>query len=188
MVVLTFLLPENEAMADPGSAFEKIRSAIVAQHDQNGDGRLDSAERETMREHAKQNVRQNSRRRGGWNPPKEWIDRYDTDGDGELDRREQGAAFAGEQQRMTQKYDENQDGRLDSGEKEALKKDYERGAFTGFDRFIAMQVGGIARPERRGRRGGGGFSQVQQRWLEFDADGDGKASAAELDAIRQSMR
>jgi len=181
-------LVRSACVADPGKTFQEIRAALVAKHDQNGDGRLDEEEREAMRELAKQGHRQDSRRQGGWSPPPEWLERYDADGDGELSRMEQGAAFAGEQKRMTEKYDADGDGRLDSSETETVKKDFEKGAFTGFDRFIAMQIVGIERPGRRSRRGGGGFSQTQQRWLEFDVDGDGKASVTELQAIRQSMQ
>ncbi len=187
-LILLFLFVGGVGTADPGKTFLEVRAALVAKHDRNGDGQLDEEEREAMRAQAKQSRPQNSRRRGGWNPPTEWLERYDADGDGELSRMEQGAAFAGEQLRMTKKYDADKNGRLEASEKAAIKKDFESGAFDGFDRFIAMQLGDIARPERRGRRGQGGFSQAQQRWLQFDADGDGKASAAELQAIRESTR
>lgn len=172
--------------AAPGKAFQEVRAALVAEHDLDGNGRLDSAEREAMRQAAKRRAQGQGRGRGrrGFRPPPEWIERYDTNGDGELDRGEQSAAFTGEQERMRKQYDSDGSGHLDPSEKSALKSDFEKGKFEGFDRFIAMQVGGI----QRGRRGrfGGGTSEGQARWLEFDRDGDGKASREELDLIRKS--
>ena len=191
LVLLTILNVGLVLQADPGKAFQEIRAKLVAKHDQNGDGRLDESEREMMRVAAKQNFgrgRNERRGRGGFQGPPEWIERYDSDGDGELSRQEQGAAFMGEQARMTKKYDADGNGSLDDSEKKTLKKDFEGGAFNGVDRFIAMQVGGFEREQRRGRRGGGGgFSETQRLWMKFDADGDGKASPSELEMIRGAI-
>ncbi len=191
LVVLTFLRGGSVLQADPGKAFEEIRAKLVAKHDQNGDGRLDESERESMRLEAKQvsgQERNGRRGRRGFPAPPEWLERYDSDGDGELNRQEQGAAFIGEQARLLAQYDADADGRLGVAEKAALKKDYEGGVFNGMDRIIAMQVGGFQREQRRSRRGGGGFSETQRLWMTFDADGDGKANAAELELIRASMK
>lgn len=178
--------------ADPGKAFQSIRAGLLAKHDKDGDGRLDGVEREQMRQQAKSGANgrgegRGRRRGGGWQLPKEWVQRYDSDGDGELSRQEQGAAFAGEQQRMIKKYDSDGNGVIDQSEKKALGSDLQKGAFQGFDQMIAMQVGGFER-QRRGRRGGGGMSESQTRWLEFDKDGDGKASQEELEAIRNASQ
>jgi hypothetical protein len=184
---------ETPLLADPGKGFQSIRASLIAKHDKDGDGRLNEVEREQMRLLAKRGDSggregRGRRGRGSWQPPKEWLDRYDSNGDGELSRQEQGAAFMGEQQRMIKKYDADGNGDLGESEKKTLEKDLKRGVFQGFDQMIAMQVGGFERQERRGRRGGGGFSEEQREWLVFDKDGDGKASAEELEAIRTSKR
>lgn len=183
------LLAPSENWAEPGKAFESIREALLAKYDTDGNGRLDASEREAMRAATKQLGEQNQRRGGrrGWSPPAEWIERYDANGDGELDRSEQGMAFAGEQERMRQNYDQNGNGTLDEEEKAKLRQDLEKGKFDGFDRFVAMQVGEFRQMGRRGR-GRAGFSQSQRGWLDFDADGDGKASAEELQAIREAKK
>ena len=91
---------ESALLADPGKGFQSIRAELIAKHDQDGDGRLGESEREQMRLVAKQSASRGreGRGRGGrqrWQPPKEWLDRYDSNGDGELSRQEQGAAFMG---------------------------------------------------------------------------------------------
>ncbi len=170
--------------AEPGKAFDKIRAKLVAQYDANEDGRLDAAERETMRLAAKRGSEGNGGRRGRrgrWSPPAGWLERYDRNKDGELDRGEQSVAFAGEQDRIRQAFDTDGDGSLNAAEKGKLKEALDRGEFEGVDRFIAMQVGGFEDPRRRGRGGRGGSGN---EWLKFDRDGDGLASREELEAIR----
>jgi hypothetical protein len=184
---------ESALLADPGKGFQSIRAELIAKHDQDGDGRLNDSEREQMRVLAKRAASGGREGRGrggrrGWQPPKEWLERYDSNGDGELSRQEQGAAFEGEKQRMIKKYDSDRSGDLGDSERKVLEKDFKGGAFQGFDQMIAMQVGGFERQQRRGGRGGGGFSETQRQWLEFDKDGDGKASPEELEAIRTANR
>lgn len=169
-------------IAGPGKTFESIRFALVEQYDDNGDGWLNSAERETMRKDAKQSTRGRGGR--GFPAPPGWLEKYDENQDGELDSSERMNAFQTEQAILKKKYDADSNGELGETEKAKLKSDLENGNFQGFERWIARSVGGF----ERGRRGGFGRgnqpSGRQSDWLMFDLDEDGLANPEELDMIR----
>jgi len=133
------------------------KGRILEKYDANKNGVLDPEEKAAFE-------RDREARRA------EFMKKFDTDGDGQLNdaektamREQMGAMGHGRhemspemRQRMLEKYDVNKNGQLDPEEKEVAKRDHEA------------------------RR-----AEMMKR---FDTDGDGKLSDAERDAMRQQMR
>lgn len=94
------------------------REEIIQQFDTNGDGQLDQAERQAVREHMQAN------RPEGRRGPAE----FDTDGDGKLNKAERAAADAALRERATgnervmQRFDTDGDGNLSDAEWKKARK------------------------------------------------------------------
>jgi hypothetical protein len=152
-------LPSGEP--DKQQRREEKRAERIAQFDANGDGQLDEAEREQMRE-ARQAEREARRA--------EKLAEHDTNGDGQLDDAERQVMKQQRVQGMFDRLDANGDGKLDQSELPARDGANEgrrrRGpppidfatADTNKDGVLSSEELGAAMPERgrRGRRGRGG--------------------------------
>ncbi len=87
---------------------EELRSRF----DENGDGWLNAAERESMRKERVRPGRRSNRSRRGFQWPRDIVERFDSDGDGKLDRQEGQTAWATSRRRweeLQKEYDENGD-------------------------------------------------------------------------------
>jgi hypothetical protein len=240
-VTLSLLLPTPAAAND--EAFARARAAAVEQHDANGDGRLDAAEREQMRLARKeQRLKAGSgsgvpadfladydENRNGEMEPSDWakarqaetkilMEKYDANADGTLDDAEMaamlhevrtvrmryardyfayllkydlnqngefdgdeyGRAQTAETEVLKRTYDADHDGILDPDEKARIQADMKAGIIVGFyTRFVSEAL-------RGNRQGGSDFNDTAKKLLQFDANGDGLASADELRAIRET--
>jgi len=246
-VVATLILATHKTVAE-GPAFQKTHAEMLAKFDQNGDGRLDDAEREQMRLGTKRERLEKSSSSGvpadvladydtnkdGAMDRGEWAKasiseiailtaKYDANGDGALDEEErvfmmkqvrtvpmrygrdycayllvydknENGGFDGSEYAQAQAaeakitvtaYDANGDGVLDKAEKSKLQADMRNGTIVGFYlRFASEAAGGGGRNKRGG---GGGFLEEQKKLLAFDTNGDGLASADELQRIRETQ-
>lgn len=182
-----------------GQRFVEVRAALVARFDRNSDGRLDTKERERMRldtksqateeygrgrewwreereqkrEQERGREREQERERGNQSrpePSREWVEK-----DEEWFDEKDEEWFDGKTRHILNQYDKNTDGALDNNEKMALIADVQANKYDEFDLFIVMRLAGF-------------FDQRQLIWSTFDKDRDGKASQAELDAIRNFER
>lgn len=174
--------------ADPGELFAKRKAEIVSKYDVNHDGRLDAKERLAMRTaiiKEKTDGKEGSRRGKGMIPP-ELIEAFDQNKDGSLDEAEQQKMNIEVGQRfgdMVKKYDKDGDGELKGEEVSGLREASQSGNLKGLDAFVArflmMRFGGD----------GKGGKDDEGDWSQFDRDGDGLASADELEAMRnQKMK
>ena len=162
----------------------EVRAAMHKQYDQDGNGRLDAAERESMRAAtAKARSSRNRGRGRRFEPPKKWVERYDADKDGELSSLEMRTAFESEMEIMKKAYDKDGNGELDDREKQAIKTDLQAQKFEGMDVWMASRLSGAFDDRRRGRSAR--KKSREEQWLEFDKNKDGRASAEELKAIRE---
>ncbi len=186
MICGLFLVSAEAIFANPGQLFAERKAELVRQYDTNKDGRLDVRERLAMREAIiAGKVKGEGRNRGRGMIPPEIIEAFDKNKDGSLDEKEQqemnsemGRRFGG----LMQRYDQNKDGELKAEEVAALRKDSREGDLEGLDalvaRFLLMQFGG----------GGANSKDEKSGWSRFDRDGDGLASAEELEAIRKQQQ
>ena len=195
--LLTALLPSIlntlPAAGDEPSEPSDLRTMLRERFDADRSGRLDEAERDTLRkERSKRGVpfdgnsrsgagpRQGDRRQ--WTVPPQWLERYDTNKDGTLDQTEMRAAFAQMRKRhdeVVKQYDANGDGELGDAEHDKLRKDIETGVITDVP-------DSVLRRRRRGR--GPTVATPGIRWQDFDDDRDGRFDATELAAARATLR
>lgn len=166
---------------------EQVREQMLARFDANRDGFLDKAEREKIRLSTKKEAndrmarflksRENPKEvKGSRNPPPErWLKLYDKNRNKIFDGGEWDVAFQSEVGRVTAHYDKNADGQLNSSERKIAATDSSDRKKHGYDRYILRVVGGIE---------GQKSSSPEERWRRFDRDRDGKASLAELRALR----
>ena len=164
---------------------DSVRAKMLKTYDADKNGRLDPEERENMRLARWRKGEQSGRQRRDFQPPKEWLERYDDNEDGELSRDEMRIGFEKEKIRISKLYDKNSNDKLDDEEKNAIKRDLEERKFEGIDAFVAMQLSGAFRGRGGRERGGSAPVSREQKWLDFDTDGDGRASAKELAMIRK---
>ena len=146
--------------------FQKRRAEAVAAHDQNGDGRLDAAEREQMRMAMKT---RKPRGGSGSGVPAEFLADYDADRNGDMDEQEWVKARQAETGILKEKYDTNADGTLDDAEISAMLHEvrtvrmrYARDYFAYLLKYDLNKNG------------------------EFDGDEYGRAQAAEGEVLKQT--
>lgn len=162
------------------SDLERRRRELTEKHDADGDGRLDVAERESLRRDLPaRRSRQGGRRgrRGGFRWPEEVVERFDSDGDGELDERESQVAadtLRGRARELQELYDTTGDGRLDEDEMRALGRDVRAGKIDDVPFWFRFPPEGSGRVE-------------VIRWERFDEDGDGRLDREELAEARRVL-
>ncbi|MEN8756293.1 MAG: EF-hand domain-containing protein [Akkermansiaceae bacterium] len=90
--------------------------------------------------------------------PQEIVEKFDTDGDGKLNKEERKAAFEARKAEMLQKYDKDGDGKLSEDERKAAAADRKSAAIKRFDKDGDGQLSDeekkAMREEIRKRRGG----------------------------------
>lgn len=161
--------------ADEPVSFARRRAELVARYDANHDGRLDDAERERMRA-ARGKERLGSR--AGSMIPAEFLAKYDTSKDGEMQPEEWKVAWDAETKVLTETYDADKDGQLGKTEKAAMMADVRKGEITGVPAYFAGRLAEDAAKSEPA------YLDAVKANQKFDADGDGRASAAELERIR----
>ena len=134
---------------DEGPSSDSKRGWLLEKFDANGDGKLDSQEREAARK-------------------AKILRKFDANGDGELGPEEKKAAKAAKRAHILKNYDANGDGKLDSKEREVARKAYrdrhgnkrnDRGRLNNRDRFDHK-----GQPQgQQGRRKPGGFDEQRNR-------------------------
>jgi hypothetical protein len=185
---LLFPNPEN-----PGPApLEQVRSQMRTRFDADNDEFLDKKEREAIRLHTKQQANDRmkrfleSRKRSRAKeeeknrPPDRWLQLYDKNKNNRFDNGEWEVALPSEIKRVKALYDKDADEQLIGNEKKTVIADSRSKNFNGYDRYILRIVGGLEGKEESRSSGG----ERENRWAAYDSDGDGKASPAELQAIR----
>lgn len=185
------------AESNPGEFYQSQHKKWVAQFDLNEDGWLNAEEREKMRASRKPGGK--SFRRGGerggekegkkrvrFDMPQHWKDKYDKDGDGGLSDAEADKGYWTERGIMFKAYDANENEKLDPEETEKLADDIDNGKYESWDHFVATTTLGDA--ERKNGTSRPRLNPRQKRWLELDKDGDGRASASEIMAIRKAEK
>ena len=117
--------------------------------------------------------------------PPELIEAFDQNKDGSLDEAEQQKMNVEVGQRfgdMVKKYDKDGDGELKGEELSGLREASQSGTLKGVDaivaRFLMMRFGSA----------GKGGKDDEGEWSQFDRDGDGLASADELEAMRKQKQ
>jgi len=171
----------------PSSRLERLQP-LVKQYDRNGNGRLDQAEREALRESRKIHVDQLSRsaNRRNWRLPPSIVQAYDKDQDGELNTAER-QSFQDAQEKdwaeLQARYDKNENQRLESTEMEALREDVINQKVTNLPWMARRLVFG------RSRRS---YHQDRPRRTEFlkpfDRDGDGSLNESERSAASEAVQ
>ena len=171
--------------ADPGKLFQELKAELVSKFDANGDGRLDAQERLKMRtETIKGKAKQKGGRSRGMIPP-ELLEAFDKDKDGEIgdeERQTMDKDLGGRFAKMMQTYDKNGDGNLKGEEVSRLKDAAQNGHLTGLDAFVSKWL------LMQFRSMGNGSEEESGDKFKFDRDGDGLASADELEAIRNQKK
>ena len=184
LVFLTLASLCLAASSATAQELSEVRATMHKQYDQDGSGRLDASERELMRAATKKSKTPRNRGRGQrFEPPKNWVHRYDADKDGELSSLEIRKAFESEMELMKKAYDKDGNGELDDKEKLAVKNDLQAQKFEGMDAWMAGRLSGAFDDRRRG--GSEKKKSREEQWLEFDKNKDGRANARELQAIRE---
>jgi len=187
-------LNSDERFAAWGARAEEARQGFMQKYDKDGDGKLDEKEREAIRDGFRQRMedwrRRASERRYDEDGDgklsakekaamaageaertaerekrrKEFMDKYDTDKDGDISSEERRAIGEEMRRRWTERrYDKDRDGKLSAEEKAAM------------DDAEAKRTA-----EREKRR--------KEFMDKYDTDGDGELSEAERKAIRDSWR
>lgn len=177
-----FLLWPAQAQG-PGDIFYERRAALIARFDTNGDLRLDAKERETMR------LAERIKAKDDDGLPKEFLEKYDKDHDGEMSSEEWGVAWLTEVAIIIKKHDQDGDGKLNGAERKTVHAAIKAGKY----KEVWMHIAGFAarepeeeKKERRRRWRSPEYLEKSQKLLVFDLDSDGIASRAELEAIRDS--
>ncbi len=202
--IITILLTIGSAFAQDtdttnpagkGKKWEQNRQAFLDQFDTDGDGTISETEREAARTYMAENGRPGGRgqgqqgRRGPTAEQRQQImERFDTDGDGQLNETERAAAreamqgrggqgrggpSAEQRTRILEQYDTDGDGQLNETERAAARE--------------AMQGQGRGGQGQQGRRGPTA-EQRQQIMERFDTDGDGQLNETERAAARAEMQ
>ncbi len=174
------------AASGPGERFFEIQKALIEKFDRDGDGRLGPEEREAMRQATAERAAKKDG--GGRGLPAEFLKKHDTNKNGEMDGEEWGPAIEKEVAVIVKRFDADKSGKLEKTEKEAVRAAMKKGEFQGVYGYFAGRAAEDPKEKRRGRRRGPAYLEKSQRLLAFDADGDGIASAAELEAIRKSRQ
>lgn len=171
----------------PGEQFYKVQSALIEKFDQDGDRRLDAAEREAMRVH-KGGKPGKQKKDDDQQFPAEFVAKYDTNKNGDMDDAEWGPAIAAEVAVIVKRFDADESGKLDSAERKAVRVAMKKGEYEGLYGYFAGQAARDPKEEARRRKMGPAYLEGNRQLLAFDLDGDGLASTAELKAIRESRR
>lgn len=166
----------GDAPEDP--SFAARRARLLAAHDADHDGRLDAAEREAMRAALK--AKRLDRKASAFQIPAEFLAKHDRNKDGEMSGEEWKAAWEAETKVLTATYDADKDGKLGPAEKKAMLADVAAGKITGVLAFFAQRM--VEDP----RAGEPEYLDGPRELLKFDANGNGRADAAELQKIRES--
>ena len=181
------------AETQPGEFYRSQHAKWVAEFDLNEDGWLNAQEREKMRATPKtegNQFRRGKEKRGRkavrFDMPQHWADKYDKDGDGGLSDEESRKGFFAERARLFKVYDVNENKNLDLDETEKLAEDIESGKYESWDRYVATTTLRDAEGETGPNRPR--LNARQKRWLEWDEDGDGRASTSEIMAIRNAEK
>ena len=168
--------------SEPGGIFQKKRTELIGKYDQNGDGRLNAKERETMRiEEKNQRIKPGGSRKKDQRS-KEFLAKYDSDKDGDINGEEWGVAWRAETEQIYKNYDVNKNGELDDDERKKIKADVKAGKFKDERAFIARRAASEGEEEEKEE----GFISKQKKLQVFDRNGDGIADADELKAVRKS--
>lgn len=170
----------------PGNHFFEVQAALIEKFDQDGNQRLDAVEREAMRVY-KDPESSKGKKNNDQFPP-EFVAEYDTNKNGEMDDQEWGPAIAKEVAVIVKRFDADESGKLDGAERKALRAAMKKGEYEGLYGYFAGQAAKDPKEEARRRRKGPEYLEKYRQLLAFDLDGDGLASAAELEAIRESRR
>lgn len=171
----------------PGKRFFEVQAALIEKFDRDGNQRLDAAEREAMRLY-KDPKSSKQKKDDDDQLPKEFVAKYDTNKNGDMDDNEWGPAIAKEVAVIVKRFDADESGKLDGTERKALRAAMKKGEYEGLYGYFAGQAARDPKEEARRRRRGPGYLEKNRQLLAFDLDGDGLASAAELEAIRESRR
>ena len=140
-----------------------LRKRVLAAFDANKDSKLKGSEREAANRALASGRFARGRRRGGGGRAG-FMEKYDTDGDGEFSEDERNAMRQAFRKRALDKYDKDGDGELSAEERRAMRRDR-----------------------------GGMWAAATERWRlqHFDLDADGKlseAEAAEHKAFQEKFR
>jgi len=171
----------------PGKHFFEVQAALIEKFDQDGNQRLDATEREAMRVYKDPKSGRRKKDDGDQLPPK-FVAKYDTNKNGDMDDHEWGPAIAKEVAVIVKRFDADESGKLDDTERKALESAMKKGEYEGLYGYFAGQAVKDPKAEARRRRKGPGYLEKNRQLLDFDLDGDGLASASELEAIRESRR
>lgn len=172
------------------------RKAVLAEFDQDHDGRLSASERESARRAWAKKMLNQRPERGPFRPPPELLEEFDTNKDGDLDEEEGQKARETLEKRfmqMRKDYDRNGNGRLDPDEIASASSDIDAGKLKGIPKMFLQFAGGGPRRGGPGRGPGGpgapGGEDADPADLlrEADTNHDGKLDAGEL-AIARTAR
>jgi hypothetical protein len=164
-----------------------VQAALIEKFDQDGNQRLDAVEREAMRVYKDPKSSKRKKDDGDQLPPK-FVAKYDTNKNGDMDDHEWGPAIAKEVAVIVERFDADESGKLDDTERKALGAAMKTGEYEGLYGYFASQAVKDPKKEARRRRKGPEYLEKNRQLLDFDLDGDGLASASELEAIRESRR
>ncbi|MSU31965.1 MAG: hypothetical protein EXS25_04750 [Pedosphaera sp.] len=159
--------------------FHQRRTALIKKNDLNQDGRLDEGEREKMRLALKK--QRFSKSNSAFQVPADFLAKYDEDKNGEMAGNEWKIAWETETKILKKTYDEDKDGSLNLMEKNAMMIDVGKGKITGIPAFFA---GGMAQESDSANPD---FVIAQKKFLKFDTNHDGIATAEELRQIRNAL-
>lgn len=164
--------------ADGESNPEKIRTELKKKHDRNGDGRLDTTEREAMRLERKQRGGSS----GGSQVPADVLADYDINKDGNMDDSDWAKASIAEKAILTREHDRDGDGKLGADEVDAMMVvirtkplRYARDYFAYMIKYDKNGSGGFDGDEYATAQGEEAAWTVKR----YDADGDGALSKGE---------
>lgn len=176
---------------DPLPPLPERRKAVLAEFDQDHDGRLSASERESARHAWAKKLLNQRPNRGPFRPPPELLEEFDANKDGDLDEEEGQKARETLEKRfmqMRKDYDRNGNGRLDPDEIAAASSDIDAGKLKGIPKMFVQFAGGGPRRGGRGGPGGPGPGAEEADPTDVlrsaDANHDGKLDAEELAVAR----